>query len=393
MSSTWDGRYIKMGNADNVPNADCFDSPHTPSMYQATDVDRLARTNSDMYMDVKPYYDSQPTVHYSNAANRNRTSKGPFSDVFPEHNGETLETVVKKERNDTTCLCTDTKLELVDNTDMTQVGHGYQYSMSQLFGNTLPLRKFESDTKLVKTERTSTPDPADSMLCDKRCMYDSYMAVNTDSGMSHSVVASITSIHRSEMEHTPTVTAEHRTTPPNGRAHTGDDKPHTCGVCIQSFAHKSMLERHTRTHTGAKPYTCDVCMQSFSLKSTLVSHTRLHTGDEPYKCDVCMKSFSQKSTLVSHTRLHTGDKPYKCAVCMESFTHKTSLRAHTRRYTGDKPYKCDVCMKTFSQKSHLVDHTRIHTGDKPYKCDVCMKTFSQRGNLTVHNLTHTGDKL
>jgi hypothetical protein len=37
---------------------------------------------------------------------------------------------------------------------------------------------------------TSTPDTADPTLCDKRCMYDSYVSVNTDSGVSHFVVAS-----------------------------------------------------------------------------------------------------------------------------------------------------------------------------------------------------------
>jgi hypothetical protein len=274
-----------------------------------------------MHLDVTQYYDTHPKLQYDEVKHGKFVSKKAFGDVFPHNNVERLVTGIKKERNDTTCVCTDTKLELVDNTYMTQAGNGYQNSRSKLLGNTLPLGKMESETLLVKTELTGTPDPAGPTLCDKRCMYDSYVAVNADSGLSHYGVTSITSISPSVKANTPTVAPEHGTTPPNGRARTGD-KPHTCDTCMKSYAHKSKLEIHTRTHTGNKPYTCDVCIKSFAKKSDLVAHTRIHTGGKPHTCDVCRKSFRQAGTLTRHIITHTGDKPYTCDVCMKSFSRK-----------------------------------------------------------------------
>jgi hypothetical protein len=272
--------YIKTESAKSVPNADFSGLPYTKSI------------------DVKSN-NSQPNVHYGNVDNREFFSKDTLSDTFPQNNGTRLVTDIKEEQTDATCVCTDTKLEIVDNTYMTQTEKGYQYSTSKPLGNNLPLGKMESDTKLLKTEMASTLDPADPRLCDMSCMYDSYASVNIDRSVSHPVVELYENIGHSVKEHTPTVTPAHGKTPFNGRAHTGDST-HTCDVCMKSFAHKSKLDQHTRTHTGDKPYTCGICMQSFSQKSTLVPHTRTHTGKKTTNV-TCVWMHSLRNHLWTHT--------------------------------------------------------------------------------------------
>jgi hypothetical protein len=86
MASAWGGRYIKTENAENVQNAEFSDSTHTYA-------ERLNHTNSDMYLDVKSYDDSQQTVHYNNVENLKCVSNEAYSDVFPENNVDRLVTV------------------------------------------------------------------------------------------------------------------------------------------------------------------------------------------------------------------------------------------------------------------------------------------------------------
>ncbi|XP_037543205.1 zinc finger protein 664 [Nematolebias whitei] len=167
----------------------------------------------------------------------------------------------------------------------------------------------------------------------------------------------------------------------------------SCDVCGKSFAYKSKINAHVRSHTGDKPFPCDVCGQRFSYSTSLKAHMRIHTGDKPYLCNVCGQRFSHMTNLNAHVRIHTGDKPFSCEFCGQRFSQKGQLNLHTKIHTGDKPFSCEVCGQTFRQKSYLNSHMRIHTGDKPFSCDVCGQRFSQKSNLNKHMRIHTGDKL
>ncbi|XP_061669680.1 zinc finger protein 567-like [Syngnathoides biaculeatus] len=135
---------------------------------------------------------------------------------------------------------------------------------------------------------------------------------------------------------------------------------------------------------------CSYCGKTFHRKSLLKKHTRTHT--KPFFCSVCGQRFSRKATLTMHTRTHTGEKPFVCSVCGKRFSRNGSLKRHARTHTGEKPFACSVCDKRFSRKGHLIDHTKRHTGEKPFPCSVCGERFMQVGDLKIHARAHTGEK-
>jgi uncharacterized Zn-finger protein len=47
---------------------------------------------------------------------------------------------------------------------------------------------------------------------------------------------------------------------------------------------------------------CEVCRRSFAVKSTLNAHMRTHTQERTYTCNVCEKHYSSASSLGVHMR-------------------------------------------------------------------------------------------
>ncbi|XP_011870843.1 PREDICTED: zinc finger protein 236-like isoform X3 [Vollenhovia emeryi] len=211
-----------------------------------------------------------------------------------------------------------------------------------------------------------------------------------------------------------------------------------CMYCVRSFALKSTMIAHERTHTGMKKYTCDSCDKTFACHSSLTAHTRLHSK---HKCNICDKSFSTSSILKNHMKSHTWEKPkispeveslvpqvvlqeplvisdagnkisvvqvqskqkqlcenvgvarpHECWVCHMAFRKVSHLKQHFRRHTGERPYKCSKCDRRFTSNSVLKSHLHTHNDARPYSCAVCDTKFSTQSSMKRHLVTHSNKR-
>ena len=214
----------------------------------------------------------------------------------------------------------------------------------------------------------------------------------------------------------------------------------TCSVCYKTFACRSALDIHYRSHTKERPFQCPICQRAFSTKGNMKQHMLTHkssgSGTDGLSTDAasslhasdgsCSSSMScpPDESSGNHASVEaTGDASPTEAVDHEPpSTTLTSCIIPTspssapvaslpnQRLSEDKVsaasllpppraaspsrrlpnlrHMCQVCQKPFSSASALQIHMRTHTGDKPFSCTVCGKAFTTKGNLKVHMGTH-----
>lgn len=139
--------------------------------------------------------------------------------------------------------------------------------------------------------------------------------------------------------------------------------------------------------------TCDICMKTFACRSALEIHYRSHTKHRPFKCDLCDKAFTTRGNMKQHTLTHkadymqwnSSDKALSLPPPSPVISDVTPL-SDEKRSSGR--HQCSICLKHFSSASAVQIHFRTHTGDRPFKCTVCSKAFTTKGNLKVHMGTH-----
>ncbi|XP_074646729.1 sal-like protein 1 [Tubulanus polymorphus] len=203
----------------------------------------------------------------------------------------------------------------------------------------------------------------------------------------------------------------------------------TCNICLKTFACRSALDIHYRSHTKERPFKCEVCDRGFSTRGNMKQHMLTHKirdlpsqafnhGSEDSNSQISTKSEDNIIPLVpvishvitapqpqppssSHSEEPPDKKPALSPVASQpssssSLTPPSVSHLNSSSEPGcgspfvrrPNKHQCQTCLKNFSSASALQIHIRTHTGDKPFKCTVCGKAFTTKGNLKVHMGTH-----
>ncbi|EYC25824.1 hypothetical protein Y032_0011g1406 [Ancylostoma ceylanicum] len=81
---------------------------------------------------------------------------------------------------------------------------------------------------------------------------------------------------------------------------------HECKKRENRYAHRYLLLRHLRSHTGSTPFACEHCGNQFATRERMRLHVRaIHTPEVKYKCEICDRFFKTTSERRHHmTRAH-----------------------------------------------------------------------------------------
>ena len=70
------------------------------------------------------------------------------------------------------------------------------------------------------------------------------------------------------------------------------ERNYECNQCCKAFAHRSLLQKHERSHSGEKPYECNQCGKAFASRSSLRNHEKHHNIEKPNEYNQCAKVFT-----------------------------------------------------------------------------------------------------
>ncbi|CAD1478008.1 unnamed protein product [Heterotrigona itama] len=145
------------------------------------------------------------------------------------------------------------------------------------------------------------------------------------------------------------------------------------------------VQSYDDTSVAGRRYLCDVCSKTFASKSGLRFHMKSHgSAAKAHPCRYCGKGFAIPSYARRHERIHLGDKRFVCHFCSATFASSNGLKYHLRLHSGQANYHCETCGKSFYRRKYLNEHVFTHTGERPYVCKACGASYASSASLFVH---------
>ena len=169
-----------------------------------------------------------------------------------------------------------------------------------------------------------------------------------------------------------------------GIAQIRNDNELVCQICKKTFSSKMDIYLHNK----AKRDEYKTSLKTFACKTVLETHTRVHTGEKPVVRSTCGKVFAPKTTLKRHIAVQSLERKHKCVICPEGrfFKTKDELSFHIK-YHFEPEHECKRCGRKFYQLSDLSSHMKYHS-QPTHQCKRCGKNFHSSICLKAHEKTH-----
>ncbi|XP_077577193.1 uncharacterized protein LOC144199430 isoform X2 [Stigmatopora nigra] len=169
----------------------------------------------------------------------------------------------------------------------------------------------------------------------------------------------------------------------------GCQRVFNCPDCVETFANKDLLLKHSFFHLRVPPYTCVKCRCHFRLPKLYRQHKC-----EPWRihCVACLRVFSSRNSFLKHKK-ETGcwgncdvkEDEIRCLECGISFGTTEELKEHGGAH--QRVLKCAECGKGFRSALLLMSHMGGHAGKSPCLCQSCGLGFPHQQNYESHMKT------